>query len=219
MIFKIIQGLIRLKGLSIKAFEAFLRRFYLIMRSSGLQPELVKRIVPGFVSKILVLVFLPGLLLYFPCAYSQQSLSIINGRTPFEKGLELYEKQKFSVARHFFEETIKQTQEDYSLNRSEAQYYIAMCAIQLYNEDAEILLSNYIAENSQSPRINEANYDMAKFEYGKKKYHDAVRWFKKVNKNHLSNEDMAEYYFKSGYSSYMVGDQGMPDWLFTRSRI
>jgi len=40
----------------------------------------------------------------------------------------------------------------------------------------------------------------------RKKYHDAVRWFKKVDKNDLSHEDQPEYYFKSGYSCYMTGD-------------
>ena len=207
MIFKIIQRLLNVKGLSIKAFETISHRFYLIIHSHGLQSDLIKSISTALcLQQIFVLFFLiahPGA---SSGAYSQQSLSIINGRTPFEKGLELYEKQKFSVARHFFEETIKETQEDYSLYRSEAQYYIAMCAIQLFNEDAEILLTKYIAENSQSPRINDASYELAKFEYGKKKYHDAVRWFKKVDKNNLSHDDQAEYYFKSGYSYYMTAD-------------
>ena len=206
MIFKTIQGLLNVNGISIKTFETYIHRFYLIIPSSALQSDLLKNKTVKFIPVALSFVFFLNLLIGHSDAYAQQSLSTINGRTPFEKGLELYEKQKFSVARHFFEETIKETQEDYSLYRSESQYYIAMCAIQLFNEDAEILLTKYIAENSQSPRINNASYELAKFEYGKKKYHDAVRWFKKVNKSNLAHDDQAEYYFKSGYSYYMTAD-------------
>ncbi len=206
MIFKIIQSLFRLKGMSVKAFEAFFQRFYLILRAFWLRSKTIKPFLGRIAGNIVALFIFCTLVCHPSSSWSQQSLSLINGRTPFEKGLELYEKQKFSGARHFFEETIKETQSDYSLYRSDAQYYIAMCAIQLYNEDAEILLSKYIAENSQSPRINDASYEMAKFEYGKKKYRDAVRWFKKVEKTKLSHEDQPEYFFKSGYSYYMNGD-------------
>jgi tetratricopeptide (TPR) repeat protein len=206
MIFKTIQRLICMKGLSLKAFEAFIQHNYRDQCSFWLPSSEIKVPSRNFASVFMTLVVLFCLLPGTSNIHAQQSISLINGRTPFEKGLELYEKQKFSGARHFFEETIKQTQVDYSLYRSEAQYYIAMCAIQLYNDDAEILLTKYIAENSQSPRINEACYAMAKFEYGKKKYREAVRWFKKVEKNNLSHEDQPEYYFKSGYSFYMNGD-------------
>jgi tetratricopeptide (TPR) repeat protein len=206
MIFKTIHRLIQLKGLSVKTFGESVQRIYLIFPAFRLQAKPIRRNSTIAIKFLFLLLVFTGLIFHTSGLLAQQSLSLINGRTPFEKGLELYEKQKYSAARHLFEETIKQTQTDYSLYRSEAQYYVAMCAIQLYNEDAELLLTKYIAENSQSPRINDASYEMAKFEYGKKKYRDAVKWFKKVEKSKLSHDDQPEYSFKSGYSYYMNGD-------------
>ena len=45
---------------------------------------------------------------------------------------------------------------------------------------------------------------MGKFQYRKKKYGDAIRWFLKLNKDKLNEEEIAEYYFKLGYSYFRI---------------
>ncbi len=152
--------------------------------------------------KLLVLPFI-AFCLSLP---AQQTLQYLKGNPDFDRGVELFEKQKYAAARHFFEQALDTRKDGYSLQRADAEYYVAICAIQLFNDDAEELLTHFIAENSQSPRINSACFEMARYEYGKRKYHDAVAWFKKVDKAKLSAEDLPEYYFKMGYSYYMNND-------------
>ena len=49
---------------------------------------------------------------------------------------------------------------------------------------------------------------MGKFQYRKKKYKKAAAWLKKVDLYDLSNDELAEYYFKLGYSYFMIDSTG-----------
>jgi tetratricopeptide (TPR) repeat protein len=81
-----------------------------------------------------------------------------------------------------------------------------MCAIHLYNLDAEYQVFRFIAENPESPHVNEVCFQLANYFHYKMNWPRAVMWYNKVDRQELSLNERPEYYFKKGYAFYMRKD-------------
>lgn len=140
--------------------------------------------------------------------YSQKTIKFEDYNIEFKKGIELFNKEKYGSAQKYFEDIVNKYK---GLNynndfRSDAEYLSAICAIELFNKDAEYLLINFINENPESPRIKSSYFQMGKYQYRKKRYNKAIEWFEKIDKYDLNNTDLAEFYFKLGYSHFVMED-------------
>lgn len=125
-----------------------------------------------------------------------------NDRDLYE-GIELFEKQKYGAARNLLEQVVNETEGVESQLRAEAMYYYAMCAINLYNRDAEFQVYRFITENPESPHVNEVCFQLANYYHYKMNWARATMWYDKVDRQDLSIEQVPEYYFKKGYAYYM----------------
>src|ERR1051326_4489608 len=135
--------------------------------------------------------------------FSQQTMIYTNPDANFKAGLELFQKQKFGSAQKQFSKIIAYYPgEPNNLMRIDAEYYSALCALELFNKDAELLLKNFIAEHPESPRTQTAYFQLGKYNYRKKQYNKALEWFSKVDVYDLNNEELSEFYFKRGYSFF-----------------
>lgn len=85
---------------------------------------------------------------------------------------------------------------------ADANYYRAICAVKLFNNDAEFLLSHFLVEFPESPRTKELYFVMGNFQYRKKSYSRALKWYKKVDLYNLSEDETEEYHFKVGYAYF-----------------
>jgi TolA-binding protein len=135
-------------------------------------------------------------------SFSQKTMSYTDPDLEYKTGLELFEKMKYGVAQKHFQNSIELYGDLNIEFKANAEYYSALCAIELYNEDAEYKISKFIAENPENSKVNAAFFHMGKFQYRNKKYRNAVHWFLKLNKDKLDEEELAEYYFKLGYSYF-----------------
>lgn len=124
----------------------------------------------------------------------------------FFAGLELYEKEKYSAARGEFDKVIGATEGEVSQVRGQAMFYNAMCAIRLYNLDAEYQVFRFIAENPESPRVDEACFHLGNYFHYKMNWMKAIEWYNKVDRQALALEERGEFYFKRGYAYYMRKD-------------
>lgn len=124
----------------------------------------------------------------------------------FKDALKLFEKEKFGAAQKIFTEII----EKYSSVRNEthgaAEYYRAVCAIELFNPDAEYLITKFLDEFPESPYAIRARYDMAKFKYRDQAYPEAVYWFALVYEYDVPKDEKTEYQFKYAYSLFEVAN-------------
>lgn len=123
---------------------------------------------------------------------------------PYQQAMELFEKEKYVPAQKNFLEVANNPDYDHSLLKGNAQYYALICAIELFNEDAEVLGDRFISQNPDNPYLNNAYFRLGLYEYYKKLYKKALNYFSKVNKGELSEDDFAEYNFKTGYSWFMI---------------
>ena len=135
-------------------------------------------------------------------ALAQKTVIYTNGDPEFKTGLELFQKEKYVAAQKSFSKVIEANNEPQSLVRIDAEYYNAICANELFNKDGEAYLKQFIKDHPESPKVKSAYFYLGKYNYRKKKYKDAIDWFEKVDIYDLTTEDLAEFYFKRGYSFF-----------------
>lgn len=126
-------------------------------------------------------------------------------------GIDLYQKQKYGTAQTHFDDylnavsfTGKATVSRYSI--SEANYYYAASAVELFQDDALDLMQKFIDNFPESPKINLAHFHMGKIHFRKKDWENAIKEFNQANIYQLTKEQYAEHAFKVGYSYYMMAD-------------
>ncbi len=118
---------------------------------------------------------------------------------------ELFEKEQYSAAQKLFIEIAGDPENNNTLIKSNSEYYALICAIELFNDDAEVLGKNFIVLNPESPYLNNALLKLGKFEYSKKRYKQAIGYLTKVNKGELNDDGPGRnIYFKTGYSWFML---------------
>jgi tetratricopeptide (TPR) repeat protein len=118
----------------------------------------------------------------------------------FKQALDLYDKKEFAAAQLAFIQVAESSPDRHTLVSTDADYYSALCAMELFHRDAEYLLKKFIHDHPESPRVRNVYFNLGKYNYRKKNYKDAVEWFNKVEVYDLTEEDKSELYFKRGYS-------------------
>ena len=145
-----------------------------------------------------------SLLLGLPLFLSaQETLTHSQIETRLATAIDLFNKEKYAAAQKQFIDIVTEYGETYSDNRTDAEYYAAVCAIKLFNNDAESRIVHFINYYPESSRLNIAYYYLATYLYSQQKYGQCIKWFKKVDIDGLDNSLLAEYYFKFGHSYFV----------------
>lgn len=121
----------------------------------------------------------------------------------YKQGLELYDKKQYVSAQKCFLEYINTARQ--GVLKADAAFYAAACGIELFNKDSEWRMKQFIADYPFSTRINEAWMFMGRSNFRKKKYPETIEYLEKVDIYRLDKEQLAELYFKRGYSYLQVG--------------
>lgn len=137
-------------------------------------------------------------------ASAQKTTIQIHEDADFKAGIELFQKEKFGAAQKCFSKTIKSHSDPQSLIRIDAEFYNAICAMELFNKDGEFFLKQFINDHPENPKVKNAYFYLGKYNYLKKKYKDAIEWFDIVDIYELTTEELAEFYFKRGYSNFSL---------------
>lgn len=137
---------------------------------------------------------------------AQRTAVFADKESLLKDGLELFDKKQFVAAQKSFTDylNLKSTP---ALLKTDAEYYAAACAIELFHKDGEWRMREFINEHPESNKTNGAWFYLGKSSYRKKKYEETINNFEKVDIYKLSKEDLAELYFKRGYSYIETGNQ------------
>jgi TolA-binding protein len=125
----------------------------------------------------------------------------------FNRGMELFNKQKYPAAIRLFDSFVRSGDKTNLINVADAEYYSAIAAIQLFNPDAEYRMIMFLSTHPESPRINEARLALGNYFYQNKNYRKAVTYYESVNRQELESDRLAEYFFRLGYSLYITGNK------------
>lgn len=138
--------------------------------------------------------------------YSQESTFYNNYDVSFRKGLELYRKGQFNAAQQQFEKVVSSMEPGASQLKSDAEFYKAMCSIELTNQDAEFLIGTFINSYPESQKVDFAYLEMGRLRYNEKDYKNALTWFKKIDRKAFNDEQKADLQFMIGYSHFNLNE-------------
>jgi TolA-binding protein len=158
--------------------------------------------------KALVRYLLSALLLFFAQsdhAFAQQTAAYTDPDRYYKMAMELFNKEKYSAAADEFNRYFNVAGQS-DLNKTNAEYFSALCSVELFHPDAEKKLAAFINDHPENVYAKFAYFQMGRIYYKQKKYKGAIDWFEKADIAVLNNDEIAEYYFKLGYSYYMKGD-------------
>lgn len=136
-------------------------------------------------------------------------------RSDFNRGMELFNKEKYPASIRLFDEFIKDDKVTDQILKADAEYFSAIAALKVFNADAEYRMIKYINNHPESPRINVARLELADYFYQNKNYRKAVTYYESVNRQELEGEKLAEYFFRLGYSLYSTGNQSRALLMFS----
>lgn len=143
-------------------------------------------------------------LLFSQTVSAQQTAANTEPERLYHDGLELYNHKKFGAAQKKFNDFIKQAPTP-TLLTNDAQFYAALCALELQNKDGEYLLLSYLDQHPGNNRTNQSYFELGRYYFAGKKFKKAIPYLEKTDTKPLSEAQQDEYHYKLGYS-YFVED-------------
>jgi len=119
----------------------------------------------------------------------------------YHTGFELMEKNQFAAASENFSQYLS-TNPQMGIQKQNAEYYRAICSLNLYHTDAEKQIQDFIDNYPTSPKAAAAYADLANFFYNEKNYKKAANYFAKADFDALSDEEKNTARFRWGYSLF-----------------
>ena len=120
----------------------------------------------------------------------------------YRDGMELYDKVQYAAAQEKFNRILENIDDHHDELRISAQYYAAICALELFNKDAEYLLRKFVVEHPDDNRAKSVYFLLGKHHYRKKRFRKAIEWFDIVEPRDLSEKMRNEFFFKYGYAHF-----------------
>ena len=154
-------------------------------------------------------------LLFFAARLQAQQNPSFQIHRTWHMAMELLNKEKFVAAAEQFRlvERAKlpasnqpRFESELSLMQENAQYYIALCALESGNDDGESLFLKFIKEHPENPLTKLAYYHIGRKYSKMQQYQEALTWFNKITADDLNAGDNTEYKFRKGYAYYATGD-------------
>ena len=145
------------------------------------------------------------LLLLSKTVLAQKTISLIDAELLYKSGLELFDKKQFGAAQKTFREYTERSQ--VTLIKADAYYYMAASGIELFNRDGEWMMKQFVEKNPSNNKVNSAYFYLAKSNFRKKKYDETIECLNKVDIYNIDKDQLAEYYFKRGYSYLQLNDE------------
>jgi TolA-binding protein len=135
--------------------------------------------------------------------FAQDQLAQGKAERLFAKGIELISHSNFSAAQEVFYKFLGSVHPTDS-RKSEAEYFIALCALNLGRPDAEKLIDRFIESYPSNPRSVAAYYELANYFFRIANYSKAAGAYGRVEFSALSGEQSVEGRFRWGYSLFSL---------------
>ena len=143
-------------------------------------------------------------------AQAQESSKFKEIDKEFRQGLHLYDLQQFNAAYHSFEKVNEDLIKNSTLYLTDdakqllvhAQYYMAICDLELYHQGAENKLMAFVDRYPENPLSKTASFELGSFYYRQRSFNKAIEWYQKTDVSLLGKPIQNEFYFRYGYSLF-----------------
>jgi TolA-binding protein len=141
-----------------------------------------------------------GLLLSMVSVYAQRTSVYIEQDRDYKTALDLFDKKKYNAALKAFDSYSSISKNQNTLVGIDAKFYAAASAIELFHKDGEWRMKQFILNHPESNKVKQGYFYLGKSNFRKKKYPETIEYLEQVDVFDLSKDDLAELYFKRGYS-------------------
>lgn len=162
--------------------------------------------------------FFVFLLWVLPPLYAQRPVSFDSPEYEYKTAIELFQKEKYGSAQQVFKYVYENSLDKQHDIKSNSYFYMGVCAANLYNNDAIFLLTDFIRRYPVHTFVPEARYFLGKFYFHKRQYKKALEHYEQIDERSVKPEDMAEYYFKKGYSYFETKKTDQAKFYFEKAR-
>jgi TolA-binding protein len=149
-----------------------------------------------FLKKQFITVFLTFSLL----GIAQKSAVYTSDLQDYQKGLTLYNNNQYKAAQSLFDAIMYST-DDVTI-KSDCSYYIANCAVRLNQNNADVLITEFVEDYPTSTKRNTAFLDVADYYFNNGKFTYARKWYDKVDALSIARLEKDRFNFNYGYSLY-----------------
>lgn len=136
--------------------------------------------------------------------FAQESAYFDPPQKTYREALNLFDQANYGASRQLFEKFMTEKPDKSNSFHENANYYIAVCAVQLNSPDAASQVQQFAAEYPESAWMPSINFELGKLYYQKNQYRQTLEAFQKVKPNQLNAEQKAEYYYKKGYCQMKI---------------
>lgn len=118
---------------------------------------------------------------------------------------ELMEKENYALAQAYFS-SISESSAFSAQEKEAAQFFSALCAMELFNSDADYQFQKYLNEYPNGPFSNEAVFRLGTIYFRTKNYTAAIAKFNQLKPALLKQTDRNMLYFRWGYAAFVEKD-------------
>lgn len=151
-------------------------------------------------------------------ANAQRPVAYDSPTREYNTAMELYQKGQYGAAQEYFQYVYEHTTDQQYDLKSNSYFYEGVCAANLNNANAAFLLKDFIRQYPIHSNVPDANFYLARYYFFKKQYKRALDNFEQIDERVIRTEDLAEYYFKKGYTHLAAGDRDEAKYLFRKAR-
>jgi TolA-binding protein len=139
-------------------------------------------------------------------AFAQRNVYHLVPEVRLRLGQELFANKRYAAALQVFDQTAASF--DYlSESRADCDYYAALCAYELFNEDATYRFESFVSNYPENQKIKLAYFFLGNIFYRQKSYKEALEWYEQTEIYQLSKEQRFELKFKKGYCFFVRGKE------------
>ncbi|MEA4974901.1 MAG: tetratricopeptide repeat protein [Paludibacter sp.] len=141
----------------------------------------------------------------FSVGYAQQTLVFTNSDLLFKQGRELYDQRKYVASYRSFESFLNSAENIQAGQRHEAEYYMVANAYELRQENAFMLIQNFLKKHPYTTFLDKVNSMLGTLLYEEKNYVAALDYFNQVNPNRFGQREQIIFLFCKGYALLETG--------------
>ncbi len=117
----------------------------------------------------------------------------------FYKAVKLYNNKAYAAAQELFNE-VSENSEPHKNRKADADYYDAMCAIKLIQDNANDKVLEFVKNYPYSNKKEKAFLNVGNYYFANRKAAHALKWYQKVNEKLLSQPEKNQLNYKMGYA-------------------
>ena len=118
----------------------------------------------------------------------------------YQDAVELFDKNQYKAAQLQFKKLMNSTTDDNIA--ADCAYYIAYSAVRLNQSNADRLMESFVQNHPTSLKRNGAYLNVANYYFDSGNYEKARKWYDKVEERNLSDSELENYNFNSGYAYF-----------------